>query len=75
MIITHPEDATDLDRAFAATADRFPVEAYIRFSDRWRDHYIGLDYYVGSGLPFRVVQVLAYIEGRAAWDRVGGQKV
>lgn len=44
------------------------IQAMIRFSHRWYEHWTGRGTYVGEGMPFAVVDEIAAIEGRDAWD-------
>ncbi len=46
------------------------VDALIRFGNRWSEFWYGRDWYIGSGLPFVVVDELAAIEGREDWDKL-----
>ena len=44
------------------------IDSMIRFSHRWQEFWQGRGWYIGSGLPFDVVDALAAIEGRRRWD-------
>lgn len=61
------------------TSEQFPketttlglkrLEAMIRFGRRWQFFWIDREWYIASGLSFAVVDALAAIEGRRAWDK------